>query len=249
MSPPSTAKPGARKGAGRSPSRNGTAPKVKLPPVTVAKLEETGRLLERVVATNQSLFVQKGQEYRTIHREGSSRPLSPLEAAQVAAVLADENTVETAQQVQDGTLRAYDEPDAREILVAAGLGAAPAFLEACREVVALVEMPSDEFRTACENDTLEQAIEARMRDLRYLELREGRERASAAFAHYAESAGFKPGEALSLPVQAVWQALQGAMSNLTDVSPLSQLTDSAASTEGSPDPTSSTSSPGETPSS
>jgi hypothetical protein len=230
---------GTRKGAGRSTP--------KLPPVTVAKLEETGRLLERVVATNQSLFVQKGQDYREIHRAGSSRPLSPLEAAQVAAVLADDNAVQTAQEVQDGSLRAYDEPDSREILVAAGLGAAPAFLEAVREVVALVEMPSENFEAACENDTLELAVAERAKLLRLLELGEARERASAAFAHYAESAGFKPGEALSLPVQAVWQALRGAMSSLTDDSRLSQLIDSAESTAASPEATSSTSSNGGTP--
>lgn len=244
MPPARTA--GARKSAGRS-----AAPKPpKLPPVTVAKLEETGRLLERVVATNQSAFIAAGQAYKDAHREGSSRPLSPSEAAQVAAVIAEEAArVETAQQVQDGTLRAYDEPEAREILFAAGLGVAAGFIEAVREVVALVEMPSVDFRKACEDGTLEQALEERTKDLRFIEVAELKARAAAAFAHYAESAGFKPGEALSLPLQAVWQALKGALGSLTGGSPLSQLIDSAESTEDSPETTSSTASDGPTPSS
>ena len=223
-----------RKGGGRSTSKT-------LPPITVAKLEETGRLLERVVSESQSLFIEKGQRYREQHREGSSRPLTPLESAQIAAVLASEaDPVQAVQEVQNSTLRAYDEPDAREILFASGIGAAPAFVGAVRSVVALVEMPAAEFEKACEDDTLEQAVEERAAGLRTLTIAEARPRASAAFAHYAKSAGFEPGEAWRLPVQAVWQALSGAMSSLVDDSRLSQLIDSAESTAGSPEPTSST---------
>jgi len=228
---------GPRKGAGRSSSMPRTP---KLPPITVAKLEETGRLLERLVSENQQLFIAKGQEFKQAHRDGSSRPLTPLESAQIARVLSEqENPVEATQEVQGSTLRAYDEPEGREILMAAGIGVAPAFVAAVRSVVALIEMPAAEFEQACGDDTLQQAIEERAAALRNLTLDEGRKRASAAFEHYAKSAGFESGEALRLPVQAVWQALSGAMDHLVDVSESSSLIDSAASTAGA-DETSST---------
>jgi hypothetical protein len=215
-------------------SRNGRqTPKVTLPPITVAKFEETGRLLERVIAENQSMFIEKGQAYKDAHRQGSSRPLSPHEAAVVAASIASEaGQIQTAAEVQQSSLRVVDEPDSREILLAAGIGAAPAFMAAVRQVVALVEMPNVDFEEACEHDTLDQALEHRAAALRSLEIGEARTRASSAFNHYARSAGFEPGEAWRLPGRAVWQALQGAMSDLTDAAQSLQLTDSAASTPG-----------------
>ncbi len=238
---PPVKKAGTPRGAGRTSTP-------KLPPVTVARLEETGRLLERIVATNQTLFVERGQAYKDIHREGSRRPLTPLEAAQVATVLAAQATLEAAQEVQDSTLRAYDEPDAREILFSAGLGVAPAFITAVRQAVALVEMAPDAFKEARETGDLETAIDAAARELEELEVSELRSRAAAAFAHYAKSAGFEPGEAWSLPFQAVRQALANAMTGLLSDSRSSQLIDSAASTADSPEAMSSTSSGGPTPS-
>jgi hypothetical protein len=212
-----------------------------LPAVTVARLEELGSLMERIMAVNQSLFIEKGQQYKEAHRQGSSRQLTPLEAAQIAAVIADENKLAEAGQVQASSLRAYDPPETREILLAAGIAVAPAFLAAVREAVALVEMPADEFKAACEDGTLDQAIEEAAKPLRWLEAEEAKARASAAFAHYARAAGFEPGEALRLPVQAVWQALSGAVNHLVDASQSSQLTGSAESTEDSPAQASSTS--------
>lgn len=239
---PAATKPGARKSTGRRPRA--------LPPITVAKLEETGKLMEQLVTENQALFLEKGQAYKDAHRDGTSRSLMAVEAAQVAAGLAkdDQDPVQIAADVQASTLRAYDEPEQREILLAAGIGVAPAFVGAVRRVVALVEMPSDEFQEACENDTLTDAIDERARALRTLELQEARKRASAAFAHYARSAGFQPGEAWSLPVRAVWQALQDAMTHLSAGSVSSQLIDSAASTDGTGE-MSSTASDGPKPSS
>jgi hypothetical protein len=236
----STKTAGSRKGAGRSSST--------LPPVTVAKLEETAYLLERIVEVNQSVFVAKGQSYKDTHRAGSSRPLSPAEAAEVALALDSEDKIAAAEQVQSSTLRAYDEPEAREVLFAAGLGVAAAFVQAIREAVALIEMPKATFEAACTEETLQDAIGAAAAELRNLEIGELRTRAGAAFAHYARSAGFEPGEALGLPVQAVWQALSGAIDSLTSGAASSQLIDSAASTAGT-ETTSSTASDGSTPSS
>jgi len=241
--------PVKRAGTSRGAGRSATPKPPKLPPVTVARLEETGRLLERLVATNQSVFVERGQAYKDIHRKGASRPLSALESAQIAAALDSEDKIASAEQVQQSELRAYDEPDSREILVAAGLAVAPAFVEALRQVVALVELDATTFEQACEDDTLDQVVEGAADELRNLELGDMRTRAAAAMAHYARSAGFEPGEAWGLPVQAVWQALQTAMGSLVDASASSQLTGSAESTEGSPGETSSTGSDGPKPSS
>ena len=234
----------AQKTPGRQSARGGARARTpqaaaKLPPITVAKLEETGRLLERLVAENQQLFIDKGQAFKEAHREGSSRPLTPLESAQVASVLSEAAPHKLAQEVQQGDLRAYDEPQGREILMAAGIGVAPAFVAAVRSIVALIELPAEDFENACEDGTLDEAIRERATELRKLDLAEGRKRASAAFDHYAKSAGFESGEALRLPVQAVWQALSGAMDHLVDVAESSSLIDSAASTAG-PAETSST---------
>jgi hypothetical protein len=198
--------------------------------VTVARLEEVGVLIERIVTINQSLFIERAQDYREQHRAGTSRSLSPTEAAQVAAVLADAKPLTAAEQAQGSELRAYDEPSGPEILLAAGIAVAPAFIKATRQVVALVEMPAAEFKRLRELDRREggtelaDAIDEAAVPLGDLTLEEGRERASRAFAHYAAAAGFDPGEALGLPVQAVWQALKGALATIQEgVSQSSQL--------------------------
>jgi hypothetical protein len=231
-----------RKGAGQR--------KPALPPVTVAKLEETGKLIERLLDENQSLFIRKGQAYKDAHREGTSRHLTAIESAHIAKLIAEDgqDVLRLAEEVQASSASVYDEPDQREILLATGAAVAPAFLEAVRRVVALIEMPADQFEAACEEDRLTDAIEVAAVQLRKLELSQARARASAAFAHYAKSAGFESGEVLSLPVQAVWQALTSAMSHLMDDKDSSQLIDSAASTDG-PDELSSTTSDGPKPSS
>lgn len=223
---------GARKGAG-------------LPPITVAKLEETGKLIERVIRENQTIFVQRGHEYRETHREASGRPLKAAEAVALARELAEEDRVQVAAELQGSELRVHEDPEQREVLLAGGAAAAPAFIAVVRDVVALVEMPAEEFEAVCEADTLPEAIEERSKDLRKLELSEARKRASAAFAHYARAAGFEPGEAWRLPVQAVWQALSDAATQLAGSASPSSIA-SAASTTGA-DETSSTGSAGQTP--
>jgi hypothetical protein len=223
----------------------------KLPPVTVNRVEQAATLLERLFDENVSLFIRKGQEFRDKHRESTSRPLFAEEAAQLAAALADtdEERVAVAEQLQAGSLRAYDEPQRTDILLAAGLATSPALMAAVRKVVALVEMPADTFKTACVDDALDQKINEAAVELGELELDEARARAGAAMEHYAKAAGFSSGEAWRLPVQSVWQALVQAVNQTATGSPLSQLIDSAPSTADSTATTSSTSSPGPTPSS
>lgn len=218
-----------------------------LPPITVAKLEETGHLLERLIAENQSVFIAHGQRHKEAHRDGTSRPLNAAEAAQIAVAMVDaadgSDRVRLAEQLQQSSLRAYDEPDMREVLLAAGVATAPAFLRAALDVVALVEMPIDEFEDACESDTLEEAIADRARELRRLPLQAARERAARALQHYGDSAGVGVGEALRLLAGTVWQALTMAATHLAGPSGRSQLIDSAESS-ASTDATSSTGSAG-----
>lgn len=220
-----------------------------LPPITLAKLEETGHLLQRLVETNQTLFIDEGENYRAAHRAASSRALSADEAAQLAVTIEaargeQRDAVQLAEQLQNSDLRAYDEPETREVLLAAGKAVAPAFLAAARDVVALVEMPTAEFEEACAQGDLEAAIERRSLELRKLPLDEARARASTALAHYSKAAGLSVGEAIRLLAQTVWQAIQQATSHLDGVSRPSSLIGSAEPTADSPPTTSSTDSLG-----
>lgn len=237
---------GARRAGRSAPPRRPA-----LPVVTVARLEKVGELLERLFDQNVELFVRKGQEFKDTHREGTSRPLFADEAAQLAVGLteAEGDRVATAEGLQASSLRAYDEPDRMDILMAAGLATAPALLAAVRHVVALLEMPAETFKAAHRDSGLEEAIEAAAEELLDVEISEARARAAAALEHYAKAAGFDAGEAWRLPVQSVWQALVQAVRQLDTASPLSQLIDSAPSTADSPATTSSTTSAGSTPSS
>lgn len=223
----------------RSPKRAaGGARAPKLPPITVAKFEEISRRLEIVVEENTALFIAKGQAFKEQHREGSSRPLTPLEAADVGIALG-EQTPDALAGLQESGLRAYDEPETREVLLAAGIGTARQIVAAFRQVVALIEMPQAEFEDL-EDDTdrLDEKIdELAGTPLKRAELSDGRARTSRAMAHFAAAAGFDPGEAWSLPIKAVWQALTTAATELQDAPAFSQLTGSLASTPG-PDATS-----------
>lgn len=229
-------------GARKSPTRPAKAkasaePKVALPVITVGKFEDIGALLERVVAENQAAFIAKGQEFKEQHRAGSSRPLTAVEAAQAAIVFTeDPDPVGRAQEIQE-SFRAYDEPDVREVLLAAGLGTARAVVEAFRSVVALIEMPVDDYEDAHESGALTATLADRAATLRKLPLVDGRRRTTAAMEHFAASAGFSSGEAWGLPVKALRQALATVASQLVDASQSSQLIGSPASTAG-PDETS-----------
>ena len=118
-----------------------------LPVVTVARFEAASRLIEQLVDENTDMFVGRMHAYRERSRAGSSRALSAIEAAQVAAGLASDleaaERVPLAESVQSGGLRSVDEPAAMEVLLAAGVSTAPAFLDAAKRVVALLELPED----------------------------------------------------------------------------------------------------------
>lgn len=221
-----------------------------LPPLTVARFEQCTLLMERLVDENTDVFVGRMQAYRERQRSASSRRLTPDEAAGVAAGLAasleaDADLVQVAEDVQAGELRAVDEPSAHEVLLAAGVATAPAFLNAALRLVALIELPADVFEAAYEDDTLDTAIEDHVKDLRALDLDEARARAVSALDYLSVKAGAGSGEGLRLLTRSVWQALNQAAEQMTPqiLSGLSSLTDSAPPTDG-PTGTSSTESVG-----
>lgn len=208
-----------------------------LPVVTVARFEAASKLIEQLVDENTDLFVGRMHAYRERSRAGTSRALSATEAAQVAAGLATDleaaERVSVAESVQASGLRAVDEPGAMEVLLAAGVATAPAFLDAAKRVVALLELPEDAFREAYDAGTLDAATADAIADLAHLPLPDARERARAAFAHLAEQAGDASGEGVRLLIRTVWQALQQAADQMAPtLSGLSSLTDSPEPTDG-----------------
>lgn len=225
----------------------------RLPPLTVARFEQATLLMERLVDENTDVFVGRMQAYRERQRAASSRKLTPEEAAKVAAGLAaslapDADLVAVAEDIQQGELRAVDEPSSHEVLLAAGVATAPAFLNAALRLVALIELPAEAFEDAYENDTLDDAVEAHVKTLRALDLDEARARAVCALDYLSEKAGAGSGEGLRLLTRAVWQALNQAAEQMTPTiaSGLSSLIDSAERTDG-PISTSSTDSSGDAP--
>jgi hypothetical protein len=185
----------------------------KLPPVSIAKLEEIARLLEHVVSSNSELFIANGQRYRDVHRK--PRPLTPLEATHIAVALGREDEIATAERVQQSELHAYDEPDVRETLLQAGIATAPAFMEGVKLIVALIEMDGETFKQAREQKTLLPRVEQDAQAFAELDLKDGRDRAMRAFTHLARSAGVDSADMQRLPIQAVWQTLNGAIGQVT----------------------------------
>lgn len=210
-----------------------------LPPLTVARFEQATLLMERLVDENTDVFVGRMQAYRERQRAATSRKLTPDEAASVAAGLAaslsdDADLVSVAEDVQAGGLRAVDEPSSHEVLLAAGVATAPAFLNAALRLVALIELPADIFEAAYEDETLDVAIELHVKDLRALDLDEARARAVCALDYLSLKAGAGSGEGLRLLARVVWQALNQAAEQMTPMisSGLSSLTDSPPPTDG-----------------
>jgi hypothetical protein len=206
--------------------------------ITVARFESAMLLLEELVAENTDLFIGKIHEYREKHRAGTDRALSPEEAAQVAAALSVAMTegrdpVQVAADVQASDLRAYDQPGQTEILVAAGVSTAPAFIKAALRLVALLELPEDEFEAAYDAETLPAAIDGGVKELRKLDLAEARIRAKGALELLAEKSGAESGEGLRSLVQVVWRALnQAVQMGPGESSALSSLTGWDAPTDG-----------------
>lgn len=212
-----------------------------LPPVTVARFQEATRLIEVLVDENTDLFIDRMASYRERARAGSARRLTPAEAAQVAAAIGgamDQDAAQVAQlagKIQKGALRAVDEPNPQEVLLAGGLATAPAFIAAALQVVALLELPADAFEDAFEAGTLRNAVADAAAELSKLPLADARARAARAMQNLAEGAGTSEGEAWSLLTSTVRQAFDNAVMAMADrmqTAPLESLTDSHATTDG-----------------
>lgn len=210
-----------------------------LPPVTVGKLADASRLIERLITENTSIFSDRIREYREVRATGSERSLTAEEAAQIASGLAGaagdqaSDIASFTAKIQQSDLKAVDQVPQEEMLLVAGLGTAPAALEAVQQMIALIEMPTADYRSAKESDTLDDEIRKSARSLDDLSLEEGRARASAALTHFQEAAGAQAGEVIGLIRDMMGQAIaQAASSDLSNLSPFSSLTGSLPPTDG-----------------
>lgn len=214
----------------RKPTTRPAKPAVpKLKPLSVAHFEKALDLVGDLVNEETDVFVSAGQRYRERHRSGTERRLTAQEAAQIAGAMADAAglpPITVAVAVQESDLRGYDEPDAKEVLLASGAATAPAFMRTVKRFVALVEMPVDALEEACEGDTLDEALDEAVKAMAYLPLAEARQRAQRAFDHFAVEAASSSGKALALLARGWWAAMQQAMTSMGYQSAPSSLTGS-----------------------
>jgi hypothetical protein len=234
--------------AAATTARRPTRPaRPQLPEVTVGKLDEAMLLIDRLVEEHTGTLIEHGQRYRQTYRDGTSRPLTAVEVAQIAAGLGT-SLKDAGDQIDQAGLTNHDEPDSMEVLLAAAVGAAPALTDTLKRLTALIEMTDDAFEQACESNALDQALDDAVDGWRRLLVSDLRERAGAALEHFATAAGFSSGKGMAVVGQVIWQTMWQAMSQLNALSGSSPSTASQAPTDG-PGETSSTAPPGETPSS
>lgn len=191
-----------------------------LPPVTVARFEQVTLLIQRLAQEKTSLFLAAMRDYQAQHQDATGRPLTHVEAASVAGTLAQqigrEDVAAVAGEVQQSGLRVHEPPEPRELLLAAGIRTAPAFLDVALQVCALIELPADQFDAELDTGALDDAIADRANVLRKIPMGEARDRASAALEHFArESTGASLGEAVRLLTGTVGQALKEAIDQMT----------------------------------
>lgn len=209
----------------------------KLPPVTVARFEQVTTLIERLAQEKTSIFFDAMNSHLERHRAATQRPLTPQEAVGLATTvsgqLGRDDLIDLTAEIQASEIRETgDTPNGNEILLAAGLRTAPAFVDAALRVCALIELPVVEFDAALDADDLDTAISKHAATLRKLQMADARERASAALTHFTtQVGGATPGEAWSLLTSTVWQAVKTAF-NQIDGSAFSSPTSSPAPTDG-----------------
>lgn len=204
----------------------------KLPPLSVAHFEHALTLVEALVDQETDVFVAAGQKYRDRHRDGTERRLTAQEAAQIAGAMADAAglpPITVAVAVQESDLKGYDEPDPREVLMAAGVATAPAFFRAAQRFVALVEMPTADLQAACESRRLDEELDERVAAMTYEDLSGptgARARTQRAFDHFAVEAASSTGKALALLARGWLKAAQMGMESMGYKSAPSSLTGS-----------------------
>lgn len=217
-----------------------------LPPVTVARFEESLLLVERIASQERAGFLGEMQAFRQQHRDVTRRPLTAEEATRFTAAMADayrdEAPEDVASRLQGSELYAYDDPAPRDVLVAAGLATAPAMVRSVRKFVALMELTAGEFEQAYEDDTLQETVDEAAKRLGSVELAEARARTVAAMEHWARQAGVDSGEAMRRLAETVMGALEQAAIRVTaQASPaLSHLSTASPEPTAGPAETSST---------
>jgi hypothetical protein len=207
----------------------------KLPAVTVARFEEALKLVDRIYEANVESSLTRLQDYRDRHRAATQRPLTAEEAVRWAAVARDILKEEpyTPADLQASGLYEYDQPGAKELLVAGGLATGTGLLDACRQFVALMELPATTFVEAYDTDMVQDAVEAAAAKFAHVELQEAKQRTSAALTHFAAFQDGAPGEVLRSLIETVTGALeQAAVRVSAEVSQQLSVTDSVGSTDG-----------------
>lgn len=221
-----------------------------LPPfISVTRFVAATELIERLYDENADLFTGRMQDARERARASSRRELTPTEAAQLALSMSDVlsgdvDPVDTAARLQDSGLRAVDEPAPMEVLLAAGVSTAPAFVRAAMRFLALMELDEDQLEEALDAGEIDEVLDDAVKQLRRQDLEDVRNRTREALEMLGRKAGVGQGEALRLLIDTVWQALNQAANQMAPSlsSGLSSLTDSPAPTDG-PSETSDTESP------
>lgn len=222
----------------RAPAKRAAKSK-SLPPVGIARFTEATRLIEELIQEKTDVFLAAAARYRESHQQhGTPRMLTHTEAlaaaAQLAGELADVGDPATyAAQIQQSELRALDEPQQQELLLAAGLGTASAFLDVALTFVALIEMPKARFDEERQGGTLRDAIDEDVDKIKDDDrpVAEIRERAVRAFEHFASAGGEDRGKAVGLIKDLIRQALTTAMAAQESSGPLLS-TVSPPSTDG-----------------
>lgn len=202
-----------------------------LPPIKVAKFKEVGVLLEALFHENADLFVKVGQDFREQHYAGTERPLNPLEVAQIAACMG-ESLKDATDHIDEAGLRAQDEPDPTQVLLAMGIHTASVWIDGLLAIVALVEMDDARFKAARESQTLRHAIDLDVEAMEDGDVIEVRERAQAAMDHLAAQSGVDAGKAWGALGRSVWQAVEQAAEHLRTIPSTSSLSSSPASSTG-----------------
>lgn len=190
-----------------------------LPPVTVSRFEQVTLLIQRLASEKTDVFVAAMGDYAQQRRHATARGLTHTEAAAAAAQIAQQlgrtDVGAVAAEIQQSGLQASDPPEPRELLLAAGVRTAPAFLDVALQVCALIEMDADSFDAAVEGARLDGAIDDLTTQLRRLPMSEARARAGRALEHFTrETTGGSPGEAWSLLTGTVWEAIRAAITSL-----------------------------------
>lgn len=210
-----------------------------LPPITLARFTHVAELLEQLLAEKTSVFAGHANRYRREYRARSERPLTAAETGQIAsamsASLEDSDPAAALKAVNQEGLTVSDDPSPTEVLIAAGIATAPAFIDSVKRLAALVEMPADKFEAAREAGSLDVAIVEGVKAWDQLDIQEARERAKAVLEHVSVGIGGDPKALTGQIGRMLLQAVTQAAGNMSFTS----LINSAFDTDG-PDETSST---------